>query len=63
MAQHVDRDRNMIRHASKVNWEKKTVEMLAFNQVINKVKDHLHSLHEQKSNDGVDGDVVTSCYH
>jgi hypothetical protein len=44
MAQHVDRDRNMIRHASKVNWEKKTVEMLAFNQVINKVKDHLHSL-------------------
>jgi hypothetical protein len=47
----------MVRRASKLNGERRTVEMLAFRQVINEVEDHPRSLHERQSNDGVDGDV------
>ena len=53
----------MVRRASKLNGERRTVEMLAFRQVINEVEDHPRSLHERQFNDDVDGDVWTCCDH
>ncbi len=47
---------------SKISPEWRTVEILALSQVVDKVEDHLHSLHEGQAKDIIDGDVGTCCY-
>ncbi len=55
----VVRDRNMIRRASEINREGRTVEILAFGQVVNEVQYHARPLHKWQAQNGVDGDVRT----
>ena len=52
-------DRNMIRRASEIDQERRTVEVLAFGQVVDEVQYHARPLHKWQAQNGVDGDVGT----
>ena len=54
--------RNVVRRGSKVDGERETVEMLALNYIVNQVNYHHCSHLERKSQNGVYGNMWTSCY-
>ena len=53
--------RNVVRRASKADGERETFEMLALNNIVNQVDYHPCSHLEWKSQNGVDGNMWTSC--
>ena len=54
-------DRNMIQRVSEIGQERQTVKILAFGQVVHRVKDHPRPLHEWHAKNNVDRDVAAHC--